>query len=739
MADLVGEQVQQQSDLEIREGRNRPRLRLACHRCQKRKIRCDGGIPACSNCRNVGVACTDGASLRTRELPRAHITALKNRTAWLESIIRARCPDVDLSLGASSTASGSEAAPNELSYVDPIDNRVAQQAPRDVDTADHNATAVTSSSQPREPLSGILKPSENDRELETSRTSAHQIGLIALGGGQDPRYIGPSSGYFLARVLLQSSDRAGGGPALRDFNGEGTANVPFPCELIESIQGPLPIPSTKEGARYLYSSYFDFIHPQYPILHEPTFMSMLDQMYEPTEPDCVAAFQVFMVLAIGASVCSRRPRPGVLGDSYGIAAMQYFDRINVENSLQGLQCLLLLSIYAIHNPSARLNIWYLNYHCIAALLDLGLQRNINVLSGISLFEQEMRTRLFWCVYTLDRTIATIMGRPIGLRDEACELRFPKDISDDALAMPNPEQAHSSPSHMRFATHLFALAKINSEIKYVANSIVRDAPAYALPTIPNINAWQEQVLQRLDAWADDIPLAEPDKAYPRLLCQVRYHNIRMLLMSPSPAIPNPSADALTKCYDSAIQAIRLYDRLYKRDMLAASWTALHSITISAISMIYCIRMNPSIATQAGLDVLMTDISICLSLLSAIGEHWSRARRCRDLVDKLAGFTIRWVKDRELSQQGQNTNGTLQAARRDATFITRSSATESFNEPCVEMRSPNYSNPEAQTAQVTGMQDQLDQFLAQNLLGEPLDAQGWMDYIFEDFSSLSQNFL
>jgi hypothetical protein len=28
----------------------------------------------------------------------------------------------------------------------------------------------------------------------------------------------------------------------------------------------------------------------------------------------------------------------------------------------------------------------------------------------------------WTVYSLDRALATIMGRPIGLRDEACELR-----------------------------------------------------------------------------------------------------------------------------------------------------------------------------------------------------------------------------------------------------------------------------------------------------------------------------
>lgn len=179
---------------------------------------------------------------------------------------------------------------------------------------------------------------------------------------------------------------------------------------------------SKEGAEFLCASYFDLIHIQFPILHQPTFMAMLDQMYTSTDPDPVMAFQIFIVLAIGASVCPRRSRLGMLGDSYGITALKFFDQINVQNSLQGLQCLLLMSLFAIHNPSAKLSVWYLNYQCIACLLDLGLQRSIGTSSGVSLYEQEMRTRLFWSVYTLDRTIATTMGRPIGLRDEACELR-----------------------------------------------------------------------------------------------------------------------------------------------------------------------------------------------------------------------------------------------------------------------------------------------------------------------------
>jgi hypothetical protein len=353
---------------------------------------------------------------------RRHITALHNRINWLESIVRIRCTDIDLSQEAPVTGQEMDTTQVDLPNPELPGGGVSQQTHDSPETtSSNNDPAVSSTNQNARPANNVVGHYEQDRAIGGSSVSAHQIGLISLGNSQDPRYIGPSSGYFLARVLLASAAKGKDGFHSSDYVTGSDPKLPFPCELIESMQGPLPMPS-KASAEYLCSIYFELIHVQYPILHEPTFTGMLDQMYQPAGPDPIVAFQVFMVLAIGASIGSRRSRPGILGDSYGISAMRYFDQINVENSLKGLQCLLLLSIYAMHNPSARLNIWHLNYQCLAGLLDLGLQRSINTSSGISLFEQEMRTRLFWSVYTLDRTIATMMGRPLGIRDEACELR-----------------------------------------------------------------------------------------------------------------------------------------------------------------------------------------------------------------------------------------------------------------------------------------------------------------------------
>ncbi|KAL0942850.1 C6 transcription factor [Colletotrichum truncatum] len=579
------------------------------------------------------LAASDGRSVQ--------ISHLKDRIKWLESIVRERCPDVDLSQGPSSDVDMDLDGDETFAAESTVDEGLTQREDHS-GQADDNETRVqhSVSSEPA-PVPPHARPEARLIDPSASNALSHEIGMVSLGSDQDPKYIGPSSGYFLARLMLNSTRQEDQTAWPSKTPG---SNSPFPTALVEAMQGALPLPG-KEQAKQLAEMYFDVINVQYPILHQPTFMMLLDQVYENgTEADQgpTGVFQVFMVLALGATVLSRRTRARLSGESYCLSALQYFDRINVENSIRGLQCLLLLTIFTMHSASMRLNVWYLNYQCIAAVLDLGLQRDINTNAGISLLEQEMRTRIFWVVLTLDRMIATMMGRPIGLRDEACDLRLPQNIDDISLQGFGQPLNSVQSGRMAFSIHLFRLAKLNSEFKYVANSIVRDTPRYAYPAVIDIHEWQNGMIQQLDDWYGGIPQL-PGFEYIHIVCQIRYHGLRMLLLRPSPAIPNPSSESLRKCFDAAFQSIRLLDQLYKQNLLMHAWNTPHSIVLSVITMLYCIKMVPEIARQTPLDSLMSDFSAGLGVLAATGEHWSGAKRCRDILDDMIRATVRWIKD------------------------------------------------------------------------------------------------
>jgi hypothetical protein len=328
--------------------------------------------------------------------------------------LRTNCPNVSLEEGPQ--ALDIDMGPNDPT-VPNTQNPVNLANPSVSDTQQNeNDGFRPSRNQEIQPRGASPVPQEQPTGL------AHEIGMVSLSAGTDPKYIGPSSGYFFARLLLACARRHGQRiqPSRTQVNASSRFAFLLPQDALSVHPTPLPVDMSYTTS--LSAVYFDTIHLQYPFLHQPTHTKLIEKVYGESETSAVDAFQVNMVLAIAATVLSRRLKVSLPSAGYCANAMKYFDKIYLENSLRGLQSLLLLLVYTLNSPSMGLNVWYLNYQCIAALLDLGLQRDLKSGKSISLLEQEMRTRTFWVIYSLDRSVATMMGRPIGLRDEACELR-----------------------------------------------------------------------------------------------------------------------------------------------------------------------------------------------------------------------------------------------------------------------------------------------------------------------------
>ncbi|KAI1314163.1 fungal-specific transcription factor domain-containing protein [Xylaria venustula] len=628
----------------VRHERNSPRTGLSCRRCQKRKIRCNGELPRCQSCAKVGVDCEDGESLKARPLPRAYVRSLCSRIEWLESLVRVYCPNIDLERDGPRIVDAPQIRGGTgLENDDNCNAEASNQLLSEVSDLQPELSVLpdaqnTARQEPSETATDNQVAGTESSAIPSNAGLPHEIGLVSLGANRDPRYIGPSSGYVLSKLMLAASSKAG--KLTRAAENSAPSVAPYLRELVIETQGP--ISTTKDQASNLCQAYFDIIHIQYPFLHQPTFVRSLRQFFDHDGQNHVAGCQVYMVLAISATVISRLHKVPLSGERYYMTALQYFEKIQMESSIQGLQCILLLLMFAMHSSTIRLDVWCLNYQCIASVLDLGLQRAVTTSSGISKLDQEMRTRIFWVVYTLDRTIATMMGRPIGLRDEGCDLRIPADLSDaDIESDVIPASGFSAPTHMTYAIHLFKLAKVNSEIKYVANSVNSDAPNYAYPAVIDINAWQRDVLTRLDHWAGDVPAARDTNDYSRTILLLRYHSVRMLLLRPSPNIPRPDQHALRHCYSSAEESIRLYSELYKKNLLVHNWITFHSTVLSTITMFYCILSVPSIAASLEVEDFMSNVRASLNVLSAVGEHYSGAKRSRDILDELAGPISRWL--------------------------------------------------------------------------------------------------
>lgn len=121
------------------------------------------------------------------------------------------------------------------------------------------------------------------------------------------------------------------------------------------------------------------------------------------------------------------------------AAMQYVDQVTLHDSLRGVQTMLLLVLCSFSFPEGG-NAWFLLSAIVASCLDLGLQRRqLRPNASLSEYDrarlshhENLRSSIFWSGYSLERTLAVILGRPLTLRDEAIDIRFPGGHESDEL-------------------------------------------------------------------------------------------------------------------------------------------------------------------------------------------------------------------------------------------------------------------------------------------------------------------
>lgn len=225
--------------------------------------------------------------------------------------------------------------------------------------------------------------------------------------------------------------------------------------------------------------------------------------------------------------------------------------------------------------------------------------------------------------------------------------------------------------MTFSIHLFRLARMNSEIKYVMHSICRDAPAYAYPPVADIHLWQKEMIDRLQSWRAEIPFAPSEETISKI-CECKYHEMMILILRPSPGIPDPSEEVLGQCFQHAVHLLHGFGGLYRQEALLYSRLVVHSVFLSTLIMLHCLWRLPHIAAEVQIDEVVANTSISLNILSSIGEYWTEAKRARDCIHELPGATVqRLLKMRSL--ESSNTRSHASQLNSNAGRTTRAHPT------------------------------------------------------------------
>ncbi|KAF5370065.1 hypothetical protein D9758_001384 [Tetrapyrgos nigripes] len=407
-----------------------------------------------------------------------------------------------------------------------------------------------------------------------------------------------------------------------------------------------------QQADELVARYFSEVHHTFPILHQQTFVerymkAMKDRVLDKPSQDRAFLSLLFAVFACGACLSGKgEPRfrsesPGgqvdFNGSEFYESAQSFVWSGMGSSKLEHVQCLAILSICnATWNTLAQS--WINAGAAVRRAQDLGLHR-AGKRQPLSPFEREMRRRVWWCVYGLDRVLSLALGRPSGIHDDDCDVDMPAEWDDLQLTSLRDGNAVSA-QETSFMTGFVALLGFY----VVAGKVMRFQSKRTQGLQSEIT---RSTLASLDAelanWINSLPpciqISATDDGNPKLRLQsviasLVYHSAIINLYRPFiPGDPHTPSDLtpLVRCIGAARSFIQIGDitpQTFPTTHYLAS--LVQTITLGAILFLRCIAYvnQPELVSS-----IFSDAEKCISVLESVEFFFPASKICREIVTDL----------------------------------------------------------------------------------------------------------
>lgn len=318
-----------------------------------------------------------------------------------------------------------------------------------------------------------------------------------------------------------------------------------------------------------------------------------------------------------------------------MTALQHIFAARESRTVQNIEAMTLLVIYHLRSLSS-FGIWYMIGLAMRTSIDLGLHRK-QTECNYDLFTVQMRRRLFWSVYSLERTIAISMGRPFSIPDRVIDVDLPdEDPAPRPDAQPTPSSTSSSASSpaetvpikknaLLSGIFLFRLRRIESRIQH---SIYR-----ADKSLASLTTKMDRFFGDLEAWKASLTgrFAGPDLHYPLL----HYHRAVRLLVQPFLALLPPTDPYYTLCLRAAGDVCQAHKRLHQTLDYGHSFIAVQTVFVSGITLLYGLWTQLHAVWSVS---LANDIRACSLVLFVMGERAPWVRKYRDAFELLVNAAM-----------------------------------------------------------------------------------------------------
>ncbi|KZT56769.1 hypothetical protein CALCODRAFT_301133 [Calocera cornea HHB12733] len=600
----------------------------ACDACHRRKIRCNGeeGGEPCPYCVKNGYECTYHHQPNKWPPSKAYVDGLEQRVAALErrvdylkrELAKARStPGRATPFDSSDEESGDEWTPRREEDEDE-DTQAALRALTDgyEDLWLGNPTGMRVSQEPR-----MFHGQSSHFQVVNQHLA--EMGSKSLDKGR----------FFQLRVR----------PEFRMIDPDifDHADMAF-----QPPDWPEP-----DLALALINAFFDRWNNVLPLLHRPTFMRQYQDPAMRLDNTWVAV--AFGVFAIAAKYIDdpRALGPGDGKGHYFDAGIKYWNEMKrigsplyAPPSLFRLQALILFTYFLSGQPLFPSAGWALVGLGLRYVQDAGMHLKKEWLKRAKAhpFEYEMRKRVFWVLYMMERTMALEMDRSFCMPEEDYEVDLLLELDDAALDL--LQQGQTNPTGFSHG-----VAAYNTRIRLLRFASEKRDSLYALRHIPSGHpslhereaSYLHAVRQRLQNVKNNIHkdlIYKPEQPNNErflysAMVHIQYHWVELILYRPffSKAKRTSHSDfpILAISTTASHDIVNCLDKLRTKNLIRGR---IHEASLAGFVAGSVILMN--MWEEKNLNG-MKEVDMCLAALQALEDRWQFPGL---LYDALKNFSL-----------------------------------------------------------------------------------------------------
>ena len=251
---------------------------------------------------------------------------------------------------------------------------------------------------------------------------------------------------------------------------------------------------------------------------------------------------------------------------------------------------------------------------------------------------QLRRRIFWTTYVLDRAVGTMFDLPFSIPDHQITIKMYANIDDTELhqrcqeAFPDDPTSQPYYTNISSALHVVYCRQIQSEI--LNTTLHKDFDE----CFDKQHQWRRRILEKLDRWKKLVHRYTNSQsgiymAQEEWLQMIYNFSLVMLYLPNRQTASGPAGEWTVK---ACVRAILIFRKFQRELSISEAWMGLIAQFKCGVSLLYCFFATPPSARSAVYDPVEASEAVraCSIILSLLAERWPVSKCLRDTFDILA---------------------------------------------------------------------------------------------------------